>query len=355
MQHLLEAIISKGDVQGMAKGRQNDADLAAREIAQLLEPLALLAANNATKDQENIDHFPTLQRDAWYNIVVHGFGLHSTLGKKHRHELQILAKYSAPLVAQDRAGQMESDVDLNTVLRRGTSSQATSEQRRYLVQILPGCEAEIRALSYPELILLKAAHLVETLRAETGECSRLLTYFVDPQLKDTPLGRCMTAVALQSVTVYLGNTLEGQKESFSAPYVAQQLSLIFAACCHHVKNVQQVAYTCADQIIHQVPSALCQKSSIFTLLDLLTVMWISCLDSDTDEYEWKSTYVLPKSNITVQLSDDYAFRRSTLKTIQAHARVWVTRAINFAPLDVKGLLQVCSGMVNLNILAPLTQ
>lgn len=267
--------------------------------------------------------------------------MHSKLGKQHRKELQILAKYSTPLILDDRVDGMESDVDLNTVLRRGTSSQSTSEQRKDLAQILPRCEGEIRSLSYPELILLKAAHLVETLRASMGECSRLLTYFVDPQLKDTPLGHCMAAIAIDSIDVYVSNTLDGHKEFFSAPYAAQQLSLVFAACCHHVKQVQQVAYACADRIISQVPSALCQKSSLFTLLDLLTVMWISCLESDTDEYEWNPKYVLPKSTITVHLSDDYTFRRTTLRTIHSRAKAWVIRAINFAPLDVKGLLQVC--------------
>ena len=68
-------------------------------------------------------------------------------------------------------------------------------------------------------------------------------------------------------------------------------------------------------------------------------MWYSCLESETDEYTWKSTFTSKRSNIVVELSDDYAFRRATLDSLHKRATAWVKEALDVAPIDVKGLLQ----------------
>ena len=55
-------------------------EAATLQIALLLRPLALLAANNvATEGIADVESFPAMQRDAWYNIVVHGFSTNSLL------------------------------------------------------------------------------------------------------------------------------------------------------------------------------------------------------------------------------------------------------------------------------------
>ena len=68
-------------------------------------------------------------------------------------------------------------------------------------------------------------------------------------------------------------------------------------------------------------------------------MWISCLEAETDEYEWKSSFTSARGNVTVQLSDNYDLRRRTLNTLYKKAKIWVMSVMNIAPLDVKGLLQ----------------
>lgn len=342
LHHLLETIISNGDVSQREGAHRTDLESAARDIAVLLRPLALLLANNAgTANITNYESYPALQRDAWYNIVVHGFSTKSKLGMQYRRELQVLAHHGHSLIAEDRAERLESDVDLNTVLRRGMSTDNIAHQRKELTEAIPKCEADIRSLTYPELIFLKSAYLVETLRASSGDCTKVLTYFVDPQLRGgNALSNCMAAVALGAVDAYLTRALSGSQELFSAPYVAQQLVSIFESCCHRVAAVQRAAYTCAERLINHVPSALCHRSSLFALLDLLTIMWSSCLEQETEEYDWRSSYKSPQGTTSIQLSDDYTFRRYTLRTFHKRARDWIGRAINIAPLDIKGLLQV---------------
>ncbi|KAL6709717.1 Phosphatidylinositol 4-kinase stt4 [Coniothyrium glycines] len=339
--HLLDTIVSKGEAQETSHRHLRDTELAAQEIAQLLKPLAVVLERNAGRSEvsELDDSIISLSRDAWFNIVVHGFDLLSDLGKQYREELRTLARFSHPLIAEERPFLSESDIELNTVLRRGKSSEHTIEQKRRLGKLLPSCEADTKALSYQEAVFLSTAYLVEDLRASTGDCTKALAYFLDPKLRSGAVGNCMAAITTTVVRTYLTNTLSGHSHSFSTPYLAQQLATIFSACCHRIARVQQAAAVCADLIIREVPSTLCQKSALFALLELLSIMWYSCLEGETDEYTWKSTFTSKRSNIVVELSDDYAFRRATLDTLHKRATVWVKGVIDIAPLDVKGLLQ----------------
>ena len=339
--HLLDTIVSKGDASETSHRHMRDAELAAQEIAQLLKPLARLLSRNAkyTEAMDLSDQLVGLQRDAWFNIVVHGFDTLSDLGKQYREDLKVIARFSQPLIAEERPSLSESDIELNTVLRRGKSPEHTVEQKRRLGRLLPSCEADTKSLSYQEAVFLSAAYLVEDLRASTGDCTKALAYFLDPKLRSGAVGNCMAAITTTAVRTYLSKTLSGQFQSFSTPYLADQLATIFSACCHRIARIQQAAGACADLIIREVPSTLCQKSALFALLELLSIMWYSCLEGETDEYTWKSTFTSKKSNIQVELSDDYAFRRATLSSLHKRATTWVKDALDTAPLDVKGLLQ----------------
>jgi phosphatidylinositol 4-kinase len=339
--HLLDAIVSKGDAQETSHKHLRDIELASQEIAQMLKPLATLLAHNAQRADsiELDDSIVNLQRDAWFNIVVHGFDTNSDLGRQYIEELRTLARFSKPLIAEERPMLSESDIELNTVLRRGKSPEHTTEQKRRLVKLLPSCETDTRSLTYPEAVFLNTTYLVEELRASTGDCTKALAYFLDPKLRIGAVGNCMSAITIVAVRTYLTKTLSGQHHTFSTPYLAQQLAQIFAACCHRIARVQQAAAACAEIIVREVPSTLCQKSALFALLELLSIMWYSCLEGETDEYTWKSTFTSKKSDITVELSDDYVFRRATLETLHKRATSWVKGVIEVAPLDIKGLLQ----------------
>ena len=338
--HLLETIVSSGDVHESEDTRQADVEFAAIEITQLLQPLAMLLSSSGNASETHLEEtLMRLHREAWFNIAVHGIVPGSELGDKYTGELRTLALHSRPLIAEDRADQLESDVDLNTILRRGMNGPRTTEQKRHLLRLLPTHEADVRVLTYPKVIFLSAAYLVETLRADAGDCSHILTYFLSPSVNKHEMGKCMGAVADEVLAIYLRRTLSGRYQDSSAPYVGRQLALILTGCCHRIPMVQYVATRCVDRIVTQMPSALCQKSSLFALLELLNIMWSSCLEADIDEYEWKSTYRSPRGKVAVELSDDYAFRKQTLSMFHRRAKQWTTKVISVAPLDVKGLLQ----------------
>ena len=337
--HLLEICVGSGDT--AAGERTVDVALASKTIAQLFRPMAVLVSSDAEHQAEfdSEDEVLNLSRDAWFNIVAHGFTLTSQATKEHARDLQILAQYSLPLIDEDRIDMPESGIDLNTVLRRGASAQHATEQKSSLVAAIPQAESDLRGLSYPECVFLNAALLVSTMRARAGDCTAVLPYFMESKVKSSAMGNYMLAIASSSVDVYLQHALSGHRQNFAAPQIALQLASFFEGCCHRIAKVQHAAVSSADRIINQIPSALCQKASLFALLELLSLMWRSCLDAETDEYDWRSTYTSEKGNVTIQLSDDIEYRQSTLTNFHKRCKLWVSKAIDAAPLDVKGLLQ----------------
>ena len=339
----METIISKGDVHESDNTHQADVDLAARELVELIPVLAKLACVKTDKDEISDDeNVARLHREAWFNVVVHGILPTSKYGQQCAADLRILAMHSRALIAEDRTDQFESEIELNTVLRRGMNGPHTTEQKKRLIHLLPRCESDIRGLSYPKVIFLIATYYVEILRAAAGDCSHILTYFLDPSLNGSAMENCMGTIAHEVMTVYLRSAVVSPRLGSIAPSIGDQLAGMFTGCCNRISRVQQIAALCADRIISQVPSSLCQKSSLFALLELLTIMWTSCLEAELDEYELKANYISTRGKVSVELSDDYDYRRSTLNSLYKRARIWVTMVIGLAPADIKGLLQVCS-------------
>ncbi|KAK3715278.1 Phosphatidylinositol 4-kinase stt4 [Vermiconidia calcicola] len=336
--HLLDLCVSSGDTAGE---RTVDIALATETIAQLFRPLAVLAseATEHTPVFENKDELMELSRDAWFNIIVHGFMFNSKGTREHAEVLEVLAQHSLPLVDEDRVDMPESGIDLNTVLRRGSSGQRTVEMKTTLLSALPQCEHDIKSLSYPDCVFLNAALLICTTRARAGDCTTVLPYFLENKVKKTVMGNIMFGIAQMSVDTYLERALSGQRQDFAAPQVASQLVAFFEGACHRISKVQHAAVSSADRIISQIPSALSQKASLFALLELLSLMWKSCLDAETDEYEWKAIYKSDRGGVSIQVSDDVSYRQYTLTNFHKRCRLWVSKAIDVAPLDVKGLLQ----------------
>jgi phosphatidylinositol 4-kinase A len=340
LEYILEELVSKGDVHESKDAKESDLEFAAREIAQLLQPLSILMSTKQfAAFTETDDENHAMIRDAWFNIVVHGFNPSTERGKKYMNELRIMAIHSPPLVAEQRGEQNESDIELNTVLRRANTTEREARQKKQLAELIPSKAAEIRGLSYRKAIFLQAAYLVESLRADSGDCTKVLSYFLEPSMHKVEVSSVMSGIVDVIFEKYLSKTLAGKLPTFSAQYAASQLAIIFCGCCHRISRVQQAAFACADRIVLEVSSALCQRSSLFALLELLSLMWTSCLEAETEMYEPRSVFTSKRGNVTIELSDDYGFRKQTLDRLYQKAKVWVTSVVNLAPADVKGLLQ----------------
>ena len=336
----LEEVISKGDVHQKSHQKESDVEFAGREIAQLLGPLAIfMSTNDVAKTPVPGDDSQTLIRDVWFNIVVHGILPGTSRGRKYASALRLIAIHSPPLVTEQRGDQNESDIELNTVLRRANNAEREAKQKKLLCDLIPSKSTEIRSLSYRKVIFLQTAYLLESLRADSGDCTRAVSYFLEPSMRRGDVASVMEAISTTVMEKYLTKTLSGGNPVFSAQYAASQLVEVFCDCCHRIERVQQAAFACADKIIREVPSSLCQRSSLFALLELLSLMWESCLEGETEAYNPRSVYKSARAKVTLELSDDFAFRRHTLNNLYKKARGWIPAVINLAPADVKGLLQ----------------
>ena len=339
-EHLLDSIISFGDAHRSGHTKDAEVQAAAGQIAELLHPLAVFMTKNdfashPFEDEESA----SLLRDAWFNIIVHGFFPTTELGKKYINDLRMIAVHSPPLVAEARGEQVESDIELNTVLRRGNSTEREAMHKKMLSEAIPTKASEIKSLSYRKVIFLESAYFVESLRADAGDCTGVLSYFLEPSMRKSEVISTMQGVASSVVEKYIKKTVGAADPMFSAQYAAIQLATIFCNCCHRIERVQQAAFACADKFIREVPSALCHRRSLFALLELLSIMWSSCLEAETDLYSPRSIFKSALGKVTAELSDDYNFRRWTLDTLNDRAKIWVSSVISLAPLDVKGLLQ----------------
>ncbi|KPM45434.1 Phosphatidylinositol 4-kinase stt4 [Neonectria ditissima] len=340
LEHLLDSIIGLGDAHSSDHTKEADVQMAAKEIAELLHPLAVFMSRNDLASEPIVnDETYVLLRDAWFNIVVHGFTTNTDRGRQYLNELRAISIHSPPLVTEQRGEQLESDIELNTVLRRGFSNDRESSQRKLLIDLIPSKAAEIKSMSYRKVVFLQAAYLMESLRADSGDCTKVLSYFLEPSMQKGEVSTTMEGIATAVVEKYVKKTQGMVDPSFSAQYAATQLAAIFCGCCHRIERVQQAAFVCADRILRDVPSALCHRSSLFALLELLSLMWSSCLEAETDHYDPRSIFTSDLGGVTVELSDDYDFRRWTVDVLHRKARGWVNAAINLSPLDIKGLLQ----------------
>lgn len=340
LSELLQSIVNRGDVQQLAHHRpHNEISATANEIAFFLPPLARLLPS--APDEPYITpnaQISSLFRNTWYNMVVHGYAQNSEYTQKHKVELEIIARSTPPLVSAESSNKIESDLELNTVLQRGSSHRNVDNQREIMESIAASNYFDLKTIQYPKLMFLAASMLLESLRANTGNCSKILFYFGDPGIRTGDTNRYMQNISMSVLKTYIKNVVKGNSSMFTIDQVAYQLKEMLRLCCHRVKAIQDQAFESCDLLIQNVPSALCSEISMFTLLDLLTLVWKSCLDAETHEYEPRELFIAPKSGVTIQLSDSYGLRHETLSRFHAKAKIWVRTVLSYTTYDVKNIL-----------------
>ncbi|ODQ65389.1 hypothetical protein NADFUDRAFT_51982 [Nadsonia fulvescens var. elongata DSM 6958] len=339
---LLYNIVSKGEVQELEHHRPHvEISATAEEISYFLSPLAeLLPEFPAAPLEINNDEIFRLFRNAWFNMVVHGYANNSQYTIKYKTELQIIARSTPPLVSESSLNKMESELELNTVLRRGSSHRNVDNQKDIINSTFVSTSFDFRLIQYPKLIFFASAVLLESLRSSTGNCSKVILYFGDPGFKTAgDSSKYMASIVNDVIREYISNVIKGDKESFVGVNVALQLKEILILCCHRVRAIQEIAFICADRLIKTIPSSLCKPESLFTLLELLSMVWTSCMDAETDEYEPRAIFTSKKFGITLELSDSYDNRQKTLDKLLVSAESWVELVLGKMNFDMKGLLQ----------------
>ncbi|KAI3405942.2 hypothetical protein KGF56_001161 [Candida oxycetoniae] len=339
LRELLVAIISKGDVEQLEHHRShNEITEVGDQIAIFLKPLAALLPDVRLgqeplkiKSKEIIDLF----RNIWFNMVVHGYNIKAKICRTYKTELERIAYNSPPLGSEMSWDRTETSIDLNTVLRRGSSNHNIKDHRSNLGDIF-----EVhRTLSYPKLMFLSATAFMETLRVRSGNCSKILLYFTDPSIKIAGLEKYLGPIAFQIVKEYNNLISTGANKQFSADHIAEQLTKMLTMFTYSIPEMQDASLQCCDLLINKVPSSLCHKKSLFALFDLLGLLFQSIEDADVHEYEPTTVFRARCTGIKIEMSDDYKWRCSTFNRFHEKSKYWINMILYKCNIDVKSLIQ----------------
>lgn len=342
---LLFQIISKGDIDDLEHHRPNQSVTeSAREIIFFLKPLSSLLPSvdeepRIPKDKETIRKF----QDAWFNLAVHGFAYNSSLYLECLPELLRIAHNSPPLASEATWNRSETSIEMNTILRRGTSKTSERIHKDILKNIISLKTNSVDSnmdsqISRPGLMFLSSTLMVEMLRVQTGDCSKVLDYMSDPSVIIAKLQYHISSIAYYCCTYYSNNVISNTSD-LSIEKVTKRLKQVFISCCHRNNDLQNCAFKCADIIISKIPSVLCYEESTFALLDILALLFQSIIDADTNEYEPMTKFKSRVTDIDLLLSDSYSWRQATLDRFTNQATKWVTNTLRSCDGNMKVILR----------------
>lgn len=340
LNELLSNAVSRGDVQVIEHHRSHgEISEVAKQVSYLFKPIAAILPKDKPLTLENPETI-SLFRNFWFNLVVHGYNESSELTEKYQQELQTIAFNSPPLASEFPRQHAETSFELNTVLRRGSSNHNVKDQKHIISGISKSNSLEIRTLSYPKLMFLSATSLLEDLRVKTGNCTAILYYFSDPSIIKTNIEKYVGAIAIALIQKYIKFVNISNKNSyFSSDNIANQLTRLLIFCCHRNYDLQDAAFQCANLFLAKLPSSLCHSQSLFTLLDILTLLYDAVIDLSTNKYDAKHEFYLKHSKIKLTLLDSLKWRRSTLENLHRKAKEWCFSTLNKCNQDMKSLLQ----------------
>ncbi|SCU90320.1 LANO_0D08328g1_1 [Lachancea nothofagi CBS 11611] len=342
LDYLLDSIVARGDVDRSEHHRSHtEISEVAEQIALYLKPLAALLPKPGSKPI-SLMHDEALTntfRNVWYNAAVHGFHGEAPLSRKHHKELSIIAYNSPPLASDFPAVNRETSLEMNTILRRGSSNHNLKEQKHILSDFLSISSVQARTLSSSKIMFLAATLLLENLRCEAGDCSKALLYCSDRSIAKSNIDKFVSSISMAMIQKYTMLVIQGTSQNFCAENVARQLNNIILLLTHRDTSLQDAAYLCCDKFIERIPSSLCHRDSLYTLLDLLSMLFDSVVSCEANKHEVVFEFTLKHSQRKVMLPDSYHWRSLTLEKLQKYATRWVTVILKTANQDTKILLQ----------------
>lgn len=344
LRDLLDLITACGEAERSDHHNRAEQEITqvAQQIAVFLEPLAALLPKPGESEQLDLttDEVTTISfRNIWFNMVVHGFRHDSEIVKKHYDSLVTIA-YNTPALASDFPPmKREVSLEMNTILRRSSSSTNIKQQKQAIVEFAPSTNLHNRTLSNSKTMFLASTVLLETLRCEAGDCSQLLQYFCDPSVVRSSIRKSLNDVNIAIIQKYTYFVHSGNYRLADSLAVAKQLNNLLLRLPDRNPYAQAAAFQTCETFIAKIPSSLCHHESLYTLLDLLTTMFDSVTECETNRFEPRYEFVLKHSNKKILLPDSESWRKQTLTTLYNYAKHWLKIILTKCNQDAKILLQ----------------
>ncbi|CAG8451375.1 73_t:CDS:10 [Funneliformis mosseae] len=338
---ILSLFVEKGVViqQTVEKNGKFQITSLAGEIGILLPVLKTLLSHDDFTDHINSsEELVPLFRDLWFHCILYGFVSEETWIPEWRESLVVIAQKTPPLV-QETINYLESDLEFKSVLRKGNSDQDLVNVRSSLSSFLPNRAYEIKYLSFAEITFLLSVYHIEIMRSQMGQCSFILRYFVNQGVSAGKLVGCMEEIGNQVMEVFIRVCSNRAIAHTIDENLRAHVRNLMIATCHRLSKVSQLSIKDLDNLMTAFPSLLCDKKLLFLLLELIELLWQSCEAEYLNEYSPTYTYVSPKVEVSLDLPDDYNYRREILSRLCENSKKWLTAAMTRVPSEIRGLLE----------------
>lgn len=339
---LLDMLIATGEVEKLEHHRsQKEIKSVANQISSYLEPLAAALPG---LDQKPLDISQDVKatnafRNVWFNMVVHGFNRDSEITKRNLEFLKIIAHNSPPLASNFPSNNKEMSFEMNTILCRGSSNENIKAQKHLVIDYAKGNVLQAKTISVSKLMFLATARFLEGIRCEAGDCSRVILYFSDPAISSGLTEKWLENMGTIMINSFITYVQSGESKHFNSKTASEQLYNLLLCLPHGDPYLQSTAFKYCNIFIKRLPSTLCHHHPLYTLLDLLSVLFESMIDSQTNKYQPRYEYTLKHSGTQVKLSGSTSWRSQTLSILHKSAKDWVLFCMEKAPKDIKILLQ----------------
>ncbi|KAJ1928311.1 phosphatidylinositol-4- kinase [Tieghemiomyces parasiticus] len=312
----------------------------AKELGVFLPVIQALLEHRDFEPHLKASHdMVSLMRNVWFHLVLNGCLVDPSWIAEYNDALVVMAAKSPILVHESAINYLETDLEYNSVLRRGYSEQSLSSLRATLASYLPDHAAAIRSLSFAQTTFLLAIWYVETTRGRAGNCTQVLRYFDNPGVTSSKLVGLIEAIADRTLKEYV----QERRFQFTSAVVNEQmkgqLRALLISSCSRLERVSRLSRIFVKGILRPYPQALLDSQLLFTLLELVQLVWESCQAEIEDEFYPVYSFTSRPLGITLQLPDSMSYRKTLLASFAVAARDWLLLTTRAAPLEMDNLLQ----------------
>ncbi|KAJ1990389.1 phosphatidylinositol-4- kinase [Dimargaris cristalligena] len=339
--HILNWFVDKGvEIQNTISVVRTKGVIHAKELGVFLPVIQDLLVHRDFEPHLKPSHdIVSLMRNVWFHLVLNGCLVDASWIEKYNDALVVMAAKSPILVHESAINYLETDLEYNSVLRRGYSEQSLSSLRQTLASYLPDQVADIRYLSFAQTTFLLAIWYTETVRGRTGNCTQVLRYFENPGVTSSKLVGLIEAIAQATIREYVHERQLQYTSAIVNEQMKAQLRALLISSCNRLARISRLSRMFVKVLLTSYPQALLDKQLVYTLLELVQLVWESCQAEIEDEFCPVYSFTSRPLGITLQLPDSMSYRKTLLASYTVAARDWLLMATRAAPLEMEGLLQ----------------
>ncbi|EFP83486.2 phosphatidylinositol-4- kinase [Puccinia graminis f. sp. tritici] len=213
-------------------------------------------------------------------------------------------------------------------------------KKQELASLIPTHSGQIKSLNFIQTIFLLTTARLEIFRAEDCRAYNILEYFnhVSPDEVDVHnLFGCLVTISEKVLGAFISSFQQHAIRHAEVPHVHDQIPEVLKFTCHPTTRIRVIALRYCQDMIIAFPTLVCDFDTVLTMLELITLLRISCEGEYEDEYSPKYEFYSERADLTIELIDDYAVRQQILNDLCRSVKNWLSIALARAPLEMKSI------------------